>query len=370
MDEGGARGLAEVERRRLEARKRTLYQLAALFALVVVVLSWITREPGDLIVERGYPFLGLLLGVFSVLLASGRVPLRPLELTMYASLGVVILGRLYWHLHLSGLTLDDRVLVLAGAHYWAVGAVVIAGFVLLDRRAGALAGSGVLGASAVMVAAAVIREAGSGPFPVEPTLYLVRVHGFLALLLVLVSAIAGMREQLHRALARAEVLGTQATTDPVTGLANRWAGEEALAREHARARRHARPLTVALMDLDHFKQVNDRHGHAVGDQVLAVVAEVLRDVLREADHLARWGGEEFLLVLPDTHAEEAVALAERCRAALVAARPAGLTLTASFGVAELAPSESREGLLARADTSLYSAKEAGRDQVGEAPAVG
>lgn len=364
----GVIGMPEAERLRLEARKRSLYQVAIAFALVVTVVSWITREPGDTIVARGYPAVGLVLLGLLVALRTVRARLWPLEVTMLAVLATVILGRLFWHLHLSGFALDDRLLILAGAHYWSVGALIVGAFVMLDRRGGVVSGVLVLIASVGMLAAAVWRELGvAGTLPADAILYLVRVHGFLALLLVLVTAVAGLREQLHRALARVEALDEQATTDATTGLANRWVAQEALVRARAGSRRTGRPVSVVLMDLDRFKSVNDRFGHAVGDEVLQVVGEQLMEQVREADLVARWGGEEFLLILPNTHRAEAAWLAERCRAAIAAAEPAGVPMTATFGVAELTPDEDLDSLLHRADEVLYAAKAAGRDQVAEAP---
>ena len=131
----------------------------------------------------------------------------------------------------------------------------------------------------------------------------------------------------------------QALVDGLTGLANRRASSDALHAEVARAERLETQLSVVLADLDEFKEVNDLHGHAVGDEVLRVVAEVLRETLRESDVAGRWGGEEFLLLLPGADEEGAAQLAERVRVALAARSirsVPGLRVTASFGVAEYA----------------------------------
>ncbi len=355
---------ARAEQRRLEWRKRVVYQVASGFAALVTVLSWVTREPGDVIIERGYPVLLLVLLGFTLLLRQQRVRLRPLELTMFGILSFVILGRLLWHLHFAG-SLDEHLLVLAGAHYWSVGALVVGAFVMLDRRAGAIAGTAVLVVSGLMVATSVWREvAATGTMPTDAISYLVRVHGFLAALLALTVALSSMREDLHRALARAEVLNERATTDPMTGLANRWAGQERLAQERSAAQRYERPLSIILVDLDHFKAINDAHGHVAGDGVLEVVSEVLRRTVREVDLVVRWGGEEFLIIAPDTDVEAAVQLAERCRTAIAAEQPEGLLVTATFGVAEFRRGEELDDLMRRADHHLYAAKDHGRDRVG------
>lgn len=161
----------------------------------------------------------------------------------------------------------------------------------------------------------------------------------------------------------------QALVDGLTGLANRRAAADALHAEAARAERLETPLSVVLADLDGFKDVNDEHGHAVGDAVLRVFADVLRETLRESDVAGRWGGEEFLLLLPGADEEGAAQLAERVRLALAARSIPGaenLRVTASFGVAEYAGETNTEQLVAAADGALYRAKGAGKDRVERA----
>jgi diguanylate cyclase (GGDEF)-like protein len=158
----------------------------------------------------------------------------------------------------------------------------------------------------------------------------------------------------------------QALVDGLTGLANRRACSEALQAEVARAERLRTPLSVALADLDGFKDVNDAHGHAVGDQVLRSFGDVLRETLRESDVAGRWGGEEFLLLLPGADEEGAAQLVERVRAELAARSipgAPGLHVTASFGVAEYGPRSGPEQLVAAADEALYRAKRSGKNVV-------
>lgn len=157
-------------------------------------------------------------------------------------------------------------------------------------------------------------------------------------------------------------------TDPLTGLPNRRALEDRLAVEVARANRYGAPLALVMVDLDHFKQVNDRLGHGVGDEVLRRVAALLDGGKRVGDLVARQGGEEFVALLPHTDARAALAWAERMRAAVGSAElrtAAGpLRLTASFGVAAaLAEDEAPAHLLDAADRALYCSKQRGRDCV-------
>ncbi|RKR07658.1 PAS domain S-box-containing protein/diguanylate cyclase (GGDEF)-like protein [Kushneria sinocarnis] len=155
-----------------------------------------------------------------------------------------------------------------------------------------------------------------------------------------------------------------AQTDALTGLPNRRAFDEALERECARARRTGNALSIAIIDLDHFKRINDRYGHGAGDEVLVALAEVLRSGIRRSDMAARLGGEEFVVLLPETTAAAGAGLAERLREALHAASWPVDRVTASFGVAQYdAAAMTPKTLLARADEALYAAKAAGRDRV-------
>jgi len=158
-----------------------------------------------------------------------------------------------------------------------------------------------------------------------------------------------------------------ARTDELTGLPNRRAFNEELGRALARAARAGQPLTLAVLDLDHFKRVNDEYGHPVGDAVLQLTAAALRDSVRSGDLAARMGGEEFGLILPDASEESSRVLAERVRTAVARAELDGsdVTVTASLGIATWEPGESGDAseLVRRADRALYAAKEGGRDRV-------
>jgi diguanylate cyclase (GGDEF)-like protein len=170
-----------------------------------------------------------------------------------------------------------------------------------------------------------------------------------------------------------ETVERQAVTDELTGLANVRAFTSILDRELERGRRYETPLGLVLLDLDDFKLVNDTYGHQQGDEVLAQVAGVLRDLSRDLDAPARYGGEEMAVVLPQTDAEGAMLLAERMREAverLHVPRVRGggtLSVTASFGVASVPDSAAdRESLIAAADAALYRAKRGGKNRVDRA----
>jgi diguanylate cyclase (GGDEF)-like protein len=168
-------------------------------------------------------------------------------------------------------------------------------------------------------------------------------------------------------------LHRQSLTDELTGAGNRRSFDQAVQQEIARSRRSGSDLSLVLIDLDHFKHVNDAHGHAVGDAVLAQFAEHLRSVSRGSDRLFRYGGDEFALLLGDTGTAGALAVAQRAVRAVtrepLATEFGGTTHTCSAGVATLRPSDDALGkdLVARADTALYAAKRAGRGRARCAP---
>jgi len=176
--------------------------------------------------------------------------------------------------------------------------------------------------------------------------------------------LADSNRRLTEALARIERI---AIHDELTGVYNRRYLMETLAREIARVARSQRPLAICLFDLDHFKDVNDTWGHAAGDAVLRRFAEIARAELRASDVFGRQGGEEFLLVLPDTTLGGALALAERVRSAVAHERfpllPAERRVTVTAGVAARADGEDLDALLARADRALYHGKQTGRNRV-------
>src|SRR5690606_36115549 len=170
-----------------------------------------------------------------------------------------------------------------------------------------------------------------------------------------------------RQLQRMRRLRELAATDPLTGVANRRSierfGEEAI----AAAREAGDPLCVLLLDIDHFKQVNDRFGHLTGDQVLARIAAACSGALRQQDRLGRIGGEEFLVLLPQTGMAQARQVAERIRGAVEVLAfedvDPSLRLSISIGISELGDEASLRELCARADSALYAAKDSGRNRI-------
>jgi diguanylate cyclase (GGDEF)-like protein len=228
-------------------------------------------------------------------------------------------------------------------------------------------------------------QAGVGASLLEPGLmfsFNLLIHLFAALALtvglpLMVSArlaadleahVADLRDEIGLRRQAEERLAREAALDPLTGIYNRRKFFTEAGRALSRTRRQGQPLSVFILDIDHFKEVNDSHGHDVGDRVLRAIANFCLHHVRAEDTLARFGGEEFVALLPDTDQEGAVALAERLRLGLreqeVSGDDGSVKVSASFGVSSLLPGETAiDAMLIRADQALYLAKQAGRDQV-------
>lgn len=180
------------------------------------------------------------------------------------------------------------------------------------------------------------------------------------------SDLASARAELQEQREHVEVLVAEARTDTLTGLPNRRRFNEDLDRHFDQWRRHKMPLCLLLIDVDKFKRFNDTYGHQSGDAVLRMTAKVLSGTLRQMDLAARFGGEEFAVLLPGTRVREGSLVAERLRATLAAQACShgqrDLHITVSIGVAVAQPDEDPATLIARADKALYAAKEAGRDR--------
>ncbi|SDQ72952.1 diguanylate cyclase [Pseudomonas grimontii] len=183
----------------------------------------------------------------------------------------------------------------------------------------------------------------------------------------LAERVANMEQEAQGYREHLEVQRQKALIDPLTGLPNRAAWSERLDHEVNSWHQRGNSLSLAMLDLDHFKRINDGYGHLAGDKVLKIIANVLRKRLRPNDFIARFGGEEFVLLMPDSSLSDALAVGEVLRAAIAACpfhfKGEPVTITVSMGVAQLQPSERSELALKRADEALYRAKAAGRNQV-------
>ena len=155
-----------------------------------------------------------------------------------------------------------------------------------------------------------------------------------------------------------------AMTDGLTGLANRRYAEQTMRREVARSQRYGTKVSLAILDVDHFKRINDTQGHAAGDEILISISRIVAASVRESDFAARWGGEEFLVLMANTDIDGALTCCERIRTSISSAVAcAGKPVTVSIGLAVHKGAETIDGTLARADQKLYEAKNAGRNRL-------
>lgn len=155
-----------------------------------------------------------------------------------------------------------------------------------------------------------------------------------------------------------------AVTDSLTGLYNRYKFSELFISEYTTMAKRDNSMSIIMIDIDHFKLINDNHGHNMGDKVLVQISNILLKYLRNVDIIARWGGEEFIALLPTATVENGVKLAEKIREAIKSYEmPNGLKVTASFGVTQVIKGDSMESAIGRADEALYEAKNSGRNQV-------
>jgi len=176
-----------------------------------------------------------------------------------------------------------------------------------------------------------------------------------------------MNEQLEKRLELQHKLEQLAQKDPLTDLYNRRRMDELLNLEISRVKRNNNQFSLVLCDIDHFKQVNDTYGHETGDKVIIAVADILKQSLRQQDFVCRWGGEEFLIALPDTNINQAVTVAEKIRAScercIVSNSNNNVNFTLTFGIDVFDNTKDIKATIAAADTALYEGKQTGRNMV-------
>ena len=349
--------------RDLDARKRAVYvaflAMGAAGALFSFALNLVraTPDPGAGWIQVA---TALVLAASLPIVGWRRTPLVPLERATFGIGSVAIVASVAWSLYGTDSAVLGRAAVQATLHW--VPLVFAFGFVAFSGRTATRSAVALLLGVAVLVVPPDVAQARSG---VSDDLFV------LAQALVAYGVlIAGLRffADLHvraSTLERtAERMRALAHTDALTGLGNRRQADLWLVREVQRAARYARPFSVLMLDIDHFKRLNDEHGHAAGDRVLADLASELVGMVRASDAVVRWGGEEFLVLAPETGLGDAVQVAELVRRQ-IAKLPLGDAhrTTVSVGVAAFRSGDDPESLVARADAALYMAKRSGRNAV-------
>lgn len=320
-------------------------------------------------IRYGIAFVVITAICFAVTLVSAPQTDWPLYLAGWAvaliSVGLALSHPSLWLLAPFG-ALGGAILVRAGTDGLDDG---IGPLLLIPILAVAVYGSrrALIAVATCMVGAVIITQIATAEGSVElnPVWRQDLVLAVMATVLgvVIQDLVTRMRKERNLAEERGRIIEELALTDPLTGIDNRRGWERAIQRSVGQARRHSQPLSLAMLDLDHFKEYNDTHGHQAGDDFLHKVAQNWEEMTRIEDHIARYGGEEFVLTLPNTNLEGARIIVERLRAALPEpGENPDQSITCSAGIAEWDGSETVREMVGRADKALYEAKNRGRNQ--------
>jgi diguanylate cyclase (GGDEF)-like protein len=343
------------------ARRRIVYLVALTPSIPALALIWWSQAHIDPFVRFAYPFLFVYLAWAWVTLLLHRERLASIEVTTFWVVA------LFWPamMIVNLLTIRDPALAwnsLSPTVFLGFVTIAIMAYLFFDNRIGVIVSICLLVFSTLVGLARFLplALAGDGTILVD----LLRYELFFGVIIVFLYVLAKSKDDHARAQSLAQAMTIIAYEDALTGLPNRrWLNEELERHQHISAR-YGRRHGLILFDLDHFKAVNDRFGHAVGDQVLKEVATLVPPLIRAGEIFGRWGGEEFAIVTLDGGGDASRMLAERIRWAIEAHTfTHDLTLTASFGVAINEPGLSAKTLFERADGGLYVAKQAGRNRV-------
>jgi len=348
----------------IETRRRRIFLALLVLGLLGSVAGLVANLAGpapELVVGASAAIAFMVLGGVAVLFGVRRISNRTLGWAVLAAGSLLTWATLFSGLYLGteGEASAEGVLTIL---HW-VPVLLVFAFLAFDGARAIWAAAALVASVTLLIGPHAWFGVGAGDGPLSAT-YAVQLLMANLVTLVALSFFANLQRTLVAWRDTAQEMHTLAHTDALTGLANRRAAQEVLGREVARADRYDRDVAVLMLDLDRFKVLNDTYGHPVGDRVLVALAERLRAHVRASDLVARWGGEEFVVVAPETATSQARKLAEHLRAQV--AKDAfldGHRVTVSVGVASFRPGDDIEALVSRADAALYRAKEAGRNRV-------
>ena len=340
-----------------EALRRRVYLWAIVLGSVILIVTWLMqfrRPNASLYVLFGQPVI-LLQSLWAAWWLLRGKPLIVAERVVFVVNALAVLGQTL----LAMLTDPRQIIGLTSSAYWTLVALSILSFLMFSNRQ-ALIFSASLFALSVALPWGTLMFRGD---TLSAYTELARVQVTCGVILALLSGLAWYRESFTVERGQRLSLERLAHTDPLTGLPNRRALYREI-EELLNGERQDMGGCFILLDVDHFKRVNDTYGHNVGDEVLIQLAALIRAELREGDMVGRWGGEEFLIILPGLSAEPGEHLAERLRLCIEQqAFRGGQGVTASLGVTSCAASDDSKRCIARADRALYAAKTAGRNRV-------
>ncbi|KZC40559.1 hypothetical protein RHOFW510R12_16315 [Rhodanobacter sp. FW510-R12] len=344
-----------------EQSKRTPLMVALILAWLGTLIAWALFEWRGVSSIALRTVLGANIVFHPVMFAIVRRRLlsqRVIDITCLVFVAVICAGCMVLKLYFPevGATIDLRPLYL-----W-IPIIYVMAFMLTSHRTGLI----------VSLSVQVLLFAISLPYlihhPERPEgNFTIQLHIVSAVLVAALYFFSSYQQRLQIAQLTVDELGQLANTDVLTCLPNRRRLAEILEFELVRFARYGRAFALIMIDVDHFKSINDRFGHKVGDHVLVALAARAGEALRDVDTLGRWGGEEFVVILPETDAADGLRKAEAL-CTHVAAQPliGEHAITISCGVASVAPSDTAESLLKRADVALYAAKQQGRNRAEHA----
>lgn len=346
----------------LEEGKRRAYLVGLTLGMPIIVTVWWVQRQIEPLVTLVYPLLGLVVAVLGLGLLTRRVATRTAERALLLVLPALYFVRLGVLLYLDGDAVTIRA-VVSDSIAPGIAITVLLLYLAYEPRMGLRLSIGVLGTFGLLLTPWLVLaiRAGEGT-----AAFAVIRHGVYALVVALLAyVLTSLKTRFAEQRAHAAALEHLASTDPLTGAANRRRFQEALDRAVADAERYDRGFAVVQLDLDGFKALNDRAGHAAGDAALCRIVAALGAELRVTDLLARWGGDELVVLIAEAHPGSAARSAQRWREVI---RELGLgsdavPITASIGVAAWHPGDTADGLLSRADAAMYRAKLGGRDRV-------
>ena len=340
-------------------RRRT-YLIGMPLGVFAFVLSFLLDAPSG----QAHPFDTVMLPAMSVVMTLLTLAFwrfkgstRVVEAVLFVSLGLFFLSKLvYVASHPQEVLLIHE---LAEFGWWFPALYTLA-FWMFGARRGRTIALGYFGAILLVGVVFLAPLTRSGSYAQDLYIFSQMYLSSATIILVL-GTFAGLTERQARLATDMTLL---ANTDVLTKVNNRRALRTKLEEEIERSRRYNRTFALVLLDIDHFKRINDTLGHDAGDSVLQEIAALLSESVRDIDHLGRWGGEEFLLVLPELDLSDALQTARRLRKTVASHAFAGVgNVTASFGLTVFTPSDEIETLTKRADDALYCAKESGRNAV-------
>ncbi|HEY8475774.1 MAG TPA: GGDEF domain-containing protein [Chloroflexota bacterium] len=349
-----------------DALKRRVYLVVLPFGAFAALVAFVLRESagiGDAFHRFLLPGLTLWFVALTVVQLRQKRPPPLLELASFLGIAGFFVARLCYFYILVGGDLVGARAELARFSSW-IPVVFVIAYLVFEPRHGLVASLVVYLAMASVGLPSIGSNLAAGT-RLDEVGALVQFYVSNAVFIALLFMLAQLKERYLKARVIADTMLRLAHTDFLTGVANRRQMEAWLEEEAERARRYNRELTIIMFDLDHFKAVNDHHGHDFGDYLLREIARLVQPRLRMSDRFGRWGGEEFLIIAPDTSIDQAQRLALRLKHAIESKpfKRVGV-VTASFGVASLrTDGDSMRSLIQRVDEALYRAKTRGRNRV-------